>query len=196
VDDLEPGATTLDLTDETVLFGQGERSYTSGNLVAGGFIYLYATEVQPDIRTAYYVARVPQALYRQRAAYTFWDGTGWSLDATKAAKVALAGTGAEGSGGLGGLTVSYNPHLRTFLMVHSEAFRHDLMVRTAPSPQGPWSTPTHIDVPDALSGPFGNYSAREHPEFRSADGRTIFLTYARTTGWLSGELPVIKVVLR
>lgn len=197
VAEIAPGSTTLDRTNEVVLFGPGERSYNAGNLVAGGFIHLYATELQPDLRTAYYLARVPHARYRDRSAYTFWDGTRWSASSAAAAKLRLGGTGIDGSGGLGGLTVSWNAYLGTYLMVHSEAFRQDVLLRTAPRPEGPWSVPTHLDVPDSTTdGGFGNYSAREHPHFASSGGRTIVVTYHRTTGWVAGELPIVKVQLR
>ena len=197
VAEMGAGPTTLDRTNEAVLFGPQERSYSAGNLVDGGFIYLYATDLEPDLRTAYRVARVPHALYRQRSAYRFWDGTGWSVSSIAAAKVVLRGVGDEGSGGLGGLTVSWNPYLRRYLMVHSEAWEHDLILRTAARPEGPWTAPTHVNVPDSASdSPFGSYTAREHPEFRSADGRTIVITYHRSTGGLNGELPVVRVVLR
>jgi hypothetical protein len=197
VAEMDPGATTLDRSNETVLFGLDDRSYSSGNLVDGGFVYLYATELQPDNTTAYYLARVPLAVYRTREAYTFWNGSGWSTDIGAASKLILDGSGAEASGGLAGLTVSYNPHLGRYLMTHSQAFGQDLMLRTAAAPQGPWSSPTHIDVPDgSADNRFGNYSAREHPEFRSADGRTIYLTYERSTNALSAEMPVVRVVLK
>jgi hypothetical protein len=197
VAEMERGSTSLDRTNETVVFGQEDRSYSAGNLVADGFIHLYATEVLPDLRTTYYLTRVPHDRYRDRSAYTFWDGAGWSTEATAAAPIILGGTGIDGSGGIGGLTVSYNTHLRKYLMVHSEAFKFDLMLRTADQPQGPWSAPTRVNVPDSLpDSPFGNYSVREHPAFRSADGRTIYLTYHRSTGWLRGELPIVEIVLR
>lgn len=197
VAEMAAGATTLDRSGETVLFGPDERSYVAGNLVAGGNIYLYATELQPDLTTAYYLARVPQARYRDRSAYTFWDGAGWSTDAADAARLRLGGSGTDASGGLGGLTVSWNPYLGRYLMVHTQAWAQDVLLRTAARPEGPWSAPTHLDVPDSVpDAQFGNYSAREHPHFRSADGRTIVLTYHRTTGWLRGDLPIVKVVLR
>ena len=197
VAEMDPGSTTLDRSGETVLFGQDERGYVAGNLVAGGYIHLYATELQPDLSTAYYVARVPHGRYRDRSAYAFWDGAGWSPAAGDAAKLRLGGTGSAASGGLGGLTVSWNPYLGQYLMVHTQAWAQDVLLRTAARPEGPWSAPTHLDVPDSVpDAPFGNYSAREHPHFRSADGRTIVLTYHRTTGPLRGELPIVKVVLR
>jgi hypothetical protein len=197
VAEMTPGSTTLDRAGEVVLFHQGERAYTSGNLVDNGYIYLYATEFHSNTNTtAYYLARVPHGQYRDRSAYTFWDGSSWSGDDMAARQLVLNGDGAEAGGGLAGSSVSFNPYLHKYLMVHSEAFKNDLMLRTADRPEGPWSTPTHVDVPDAVDSIFGNYCAREHPEFRSADGRTIYLTYSRATGPLRGDIPVVKVMLK
>ncbi len=198
VDEMDPGATTFDRTDEMVLFGEGEPSFVSSNLVDGGFIYLYATRLHADQRTTeYLLARVPHALYRQRVAYTFWSGTSWSPNLAAAQPVVLGGgNDTDRSGGLGGMSVSFNPYLGKYLMTHSEAFGPDLVLRSAPAPHGPWSEPTYLDVTDPVKGTqFGNYTAREHPEFRSGDGSVVWLTYHRVTGWLHGEIPLVRVVL-
>ena len=197
VDEMESGATTLDRTNETVLFGADEPSYSTGNLVDDGFIYVYATLLDADLRSSYSVARVPEASYRVRAEYTYWDGAGWTADIRSATRIRARRSGSEASGGLGGMTVSYNPWLGKYLMVHGEAWKQDLMLRSASRPEGPWSEPTHVDVPDSTAdNPFGAYTVREHPEFRSADGRTVELTYIRSTGWLQSQLPVVRVTFK
>ncbi len=82
-------------------------------------------------------------------------------------------------------------------MVHSQSWGdlEGVVLRTATRPEGPWSAPTVVDVPASVPSEFCNYSARQHPEYATDDGQHIVVTYARTTGWLRQELPVVRMTL-
>jgi hypothetical protein len=188
VDDITAAATRHDRSDETVLFAAHEPLFSTGAVVHHGDLYLYSSD-WPDIR----LARVPLERHRERAAYRFWTGSGWSADVHTAVNLDLGPTG----GGLGGFTVTWNPFLGRFLMVHSEPFGSDVMLRSALRPEGPWSRPTRVDVPDAApDAPFGNYGAREHVQHRSPDGQTIVVTYSHPTGGSFGDIPVVSITLQ
>jgi len=187
---IEPNATAA-TRRAGVLFGPAEPVFDSGSLVDGGYVYLYATE--GPFASFYKLARVPHDKATSRSAYTFWDGAGWSSDVSRAATLVLGGGGDDASGGAGGLTVSWNPHLGQYLMVHSQKFRNDIMLRTAPRPEGPWSAPTHVDVPDSLT--HFNFSAREHVAYRSPDGRTVYVSSHRSLQALRSELRVVRIRL-
>ena len=197
VDEMEPGATTLDRTNETVLFGTGRAelldratSSTTGSSTSTRRCW-----------TPICGRRTPwptyQASYRERAEYTYWDGAGWTRTSTLATRIVLGGAGNEASGGLGGMTVSYNPWLGKYLIVHGEAWKQDLMLPGRVAARGAMVEPTHVDVPDSTAdNPFSAYTGPRAPEFRSADGRTIELTYIRSTGWLQSQLPAVRVTFK
>lgn len=186
--------THVDRTDETVLWQPGEPSFVAGAFVdADGYLYAYTWDL------VHYLARVPWASYRDRSAWEFWTGTGWGSDIAAAQPVQLGGTTPdEQKGGRFGLSVAWNDYLGKYLMVHSQSWGNlqGVVLRTADRPEGPWSAPTLVDVPHSVaSAEFGNYTARQHPEYASDGGQHIVVTYSRTTGWLRQELPVVRLTL-
>ncbi len=52
-----------------------------------------------------------------------------------------------------------------------------MVLRTADRPEGPWSTPSYVDVVDDGSGLGWIDNGLQHPSFSSADDRTLKLTY-------------------
>lgn len=120
------------------------------------------------------------------AAWQAWDGAGWNADLTQAATVL--------HGPPGDLSVSFNPHLGQFIAVYSGIFSNDVWLRTAPRPEGPWSSPRKLF---AGLAPFsGNdYAAKEHPELAQDGGRTLVVSYARATGAFAGEVRLSSVSL-
>ena len=183
--------THIERSNEVELFGPADPSFVSSNLVANGYIYLYTANL------TYQLARVPVTSYRDRSAYRFWTGSGWSPNITSATELRLGGVNGEEQGGLGGMTVSWNRYLGRYLMTHSDPFESDVMLRVASRPEGPWSPPTHVDVPDPdPSFVYGNYSAREHPHYSPDGGKTIFVTYSRPLGGMRQDLQVVRVVFR
>ncbi|NUR89117.1 MAG: DUF4185 domain-containing protein [Nonomuraea sp.] len=93
-----------------------------------GFVYLYGT---PNGRNgAAYVARVPETKVLDKAAYRYWDGRSWQPGPdTRAAALVDAPT-AE-------LSVQYNAYTGRWLMTYLQG--SDIVLRSAPAPQGPWS---------------------------------------------------------
>jgi hypothetical protein len=140
------------------------------------------------------VGRAPRAHSEERAAYTFYDGATWQGDSGRAV-VVLDHVG----GGL--TTVSKNPYLGRYLDVHSTVLSSTVRLRTAERIEGPWSAPVELP-PDGGSylTPSGstdyNYLIVEHPELRSADGRSIVLSYSRPTDPFRGDVRLMRITFR
>ncbi|CAN5571373.1 hypothetical protein BH18ACT1_BH18ACT1_12950 [soil metagenome] len=184
-------------TRRPVLFGPQEPEFAQAN-VLNGYVYVYA-ELQPEqFVRKYKLARVPigdGALY-DRSAYTFYAGTDangasiWSSFVDDAVALALGGVDGQANAGVAGVTVSWNPHLQKFLMVYAEFLGQNLVLRTADRPEGPWSTPSYLDVVDETSGSNFVYNGREHPSYTSVDGSSLALTYH------SDGIRAVRVVLK
>ncbi|MFC9893496.1 DUF4185 domain-containing protein [Nocardia sp. NPDC127579] len=99
-------------------------------LKSGGFVYVYGT---PDGRNnAAFVARVPEPAMGDLGAYEYWDGGGWKRGDVDAAAPIM--------GGVGELSVMWNDYLGQFVSLTTDPF-NSVVMRRAPSPEGPWSGP-------------------------------------------------------
>ncbi len=112
--------------------GQG-RFQVSSFLRRGDWVYQYGT---PNGRFgALFLARVPASRILDMNAYQYYNGGGrWSSysgDATKIATEPIAE-----------VSVRYNNYLGKFVMLSSR--KGSITLRTAPSPEGPWSGPRTI----------------------------------------------------
>src|SRR5215469_6230025 len=59
-------------------------------------------------------------------------------------------------------------------------FTQNVMIRTSPKPEGPWSGEEVAFV--AMNPPSGNvFDAHAHTEYHINDGQTIFVSYSRST---------------
>ncbi len=176
---------TVAVRDAGLLFGSADPHFHQA-LVDRDQLYLYGG--LPGTQS-YGVARAPLANLGDRSAYRFWNGSAWVEDSGATAAVL---------GGIpGGVTVSYNPYLGAYLAVHSRLLSSDVVLRTAPRPEGPWSDPVraYTGLPPGSTGDFAlDYAGAEHPELRSADGRTIVTSYSHPlAGFLAGEVRLVEV---
>jgi hypothetical protein len=82
-------------------------------------------------------------------------------------------------------TVHYQPHIRRWVLVQSEGFGPTtLALRTAPSPEGPWTAPRSFFRPSrSFSAASFVYAGKAHPQLVGAD---LVVTYA--TNSFPGEL--------
>ena len=98
------------------------------------------------------------------------------------------------------LSLSYNPHLGRYLVVHSRFGTDDVVLRTAARPEGPWPG-TGLTVPArdgeiVAAGEGTNYLAQEHSALRSEDGTQIVISYSRPLGAFRGEVRLARITLR
>jgi hypothetical protein len=123
-----------------------------------------------------------------RSAWTFFAGNGnWSAQIGDAVSV-FSGNDI--------LNISWNPFLQRYLAVYSAPFSQDVMMRTSPNSEGPWSGEVKVftAMPPA-SGAIPVHDAMAHPEYNGNGGSTIYVTYSRSTGTFSSEVRLVSVEL-
>lgn len=120
-----------------------------------GYVYMFGT---PNGRFgAAHVARVPEAQVLDKSAYTYWNGTAWVADETAATAIVPPNV-AE-------LLVQYSEHTGGWLMTYLDE-NLDLVLRTAPSPEGPWSDRQRLASFADFPGLYGGYM---HPWSEDGD---------------------------
>ncbi|HSS37297.1 MAG TPA: DUF4185 domain-containing protein [Polyangia bacterium] len=183
---LAPGATVA-TRDPAPIFTAPAPAYTLAALVDGGFVYLYAVDAVPgQLDSVCRLVRAPIDGAPDPAAWSAWDGAGWNSDLGRAATVL--------HGPPGDLSVSYNAARGAFLAVYSGIFSDDILFRTAPRPEGPWSDARTLF--QAIAPASGNdYAGKEHPELARDGGGQVVVSYARSTGAFAGEVRLAQAAL-
>ena len=183
---LAPGSTVA-TRDTSPLFSSLTPAYALGAVVDGGFVYLYGcSSVPAQLDSLCSVIRASANNAASAVAWQAWDGTGWNVDLTQAATVL--------HGPPGDLSVSFDAYLGQFIAVYSGIFSNDILQRSAPHPEGPWSAPRRLFT--GLAPSSGNdYAGKEHPELAKSGGRTLIVSYARVTGTFEGEVRLTSVTL-
>jgi len=155
-----------------LMFGLSEPNFGSAAFVSGGLLYVYGCGT-PSSGTdkGCRLARVDPALAQNRNAWTYYAGDGrWSSKVSDAASVFK---------GNSILSVSWNNYLQQYVAVYSGFFSQAVLMRTSPTPQGPWSA--EVKAFDAKAPASGNvYDAHQHVEFDSNGGQTIYVSYSRS----------------
>ncbi|GAA2335763.1 DUF4185 domain-containing protein [Dactylosporangium salmoneum] len=128
----------------------------------GGYVYVYGT---PSGRLgSAYVARVPEAQMLTQSAYQYWNGSTWVTN-NEAAAVAIVGAPVSE------LSVRYDSWSGKWLMMYLQG--EDIIMRTATSPQGPWSGSQVVVSSADYPGLYGGFM---HPW---SAGGTIYFTMSQ-----------------
>jgi hypothetical protein len=173
--------------DPDLLFHSPEPAFRNGAVEVGGFLNLYGCARIAGFRYGCRLTRVPVDDLHDRGAYTFWNGDGWSDDVHEAAFTL--------EGPTDNVTVSYNEWLGQFLAVYSRPLTNQVVMRTAPAPEGPWSD--EVVAFEGLPPPPNSldYGGFEHPELATDGGRSIVISYFHPIGPLQGEIRLVRVRL-
>jgi hypothetical protein len=140
------------------------RTPTAGNenFQMGAFLkpgpgdpYLYTFGTPNGRGGSAYVARVAPNLVPDLTKYEYWnsDNGSWVPANPAAATPVIPGP-------VGEMSVQYNTYLKQYLALYGNG-ANDVVMRTAPTPQGPWS-PEQLLVPSAQI-PGGIYAPYLHP---------------------------------
>lgn len=172
-----------------LLFGDNDPSFGSASLIANGILYVYGcgvptTGFDPGCR----LAKVAPAQAQDRSAWMFYMGNGsWSAQDSNAISV---------FNGDSILSVDWNSYLGLYVAVYSAPFSQNVMIRTSPSPEGPWSNETVAFV--AMQPASGNvYDAHAHAEYDLNGGQTIFVSYSRALpAAFTSEVRLVGVELK
>jgi hypothetical protein len=174
-----------DTEHPTMLFPTNDIQMGHGAMVVDGMLYAFGCESQ-RLAWPMTVGRVPFDQALDRSAWQFYTGDGkWSADWKKAVPV-LEGAPM--------MSVSWNRWLGRYMAVYSVPLINRMVVRTAEHPEGPWSDP--LDAVDCMAPSTTNqwcYSGLSHDEFSREDGRVMYFSYYRETGFLQGEIRLVEV---
>ncbi|KAF4405558.1 DUF4185 domain-containing protein [Streptomyces lycii] len=145
----------------------------------GGHVYMYGT---PNGRFGdVHLARVPAGELLEPGAYRYWDGSAWVTDQNAAAPVAQAPVSE--------VSVQYSRYLGQFVMMYLDEPQGAVVMRTSPSPTGPWSAKQTV----ASGADFPKlYGAFVHPW--SADSNSPYL-YFTMSQWDPYNVYLMRVRL-
>ena len=134
--------------------GAGNEKFQQGAFLrpGPGDPYLYSFGTPAGRSGSAFVSRVQPGLVPDLTRYEYWnaDGQTW-VPANPAAATPVV------PGPVGELSVQYNTYLKQYLMLYCNG-ANDVVMRTAPSPQGPWAPEQMLvrstDIPGGIYAPF------------------------------------------
>jgi hypothetical protein len=95
------------------------------------------------------------------------------------------------------LDVSWNAYLQHYVAVYSQPLSENVMIRTSPNPEGPWSGEIKaFTTMQPAPGGSNVHDAQAHPEYNEDGGRIMFVTYSRPTGAFSSEVRLVSLTLK
>jgi hypothetical protein len=152
----------------------------------GGTRYVYAFGTPAGRAGSAYLSRVPDGAVTDLKQYQYWDGKAWVSDAAKAAPVIgdstkstgplgplidlandpnflggrMAGfLGAKTGGNVSEMSIQYNDYLDKYVVLYGNG-ANNVILRTADTPEGPWSDP--VTIATSVQYP-GLYAPMIHP---------------------------------
>lgn len=123
------------------------------------------------------IARVDPADAEDTGAYRYWNGSSW-VSSRAAASALTMPDGRDGITNLpvGGVNVVYDPATALYVMGYSPwpGYTPQLALRYATSPQGPFTAPLVVTLPDCTGSwadtDYWCYAAGVQPQFSTAQG--------------------------
>jgi hypothetical protein len=157
-----------------LLFSPNEPPFGSASLITGGMLYAYGCgNPANSLDKSCWLGKVIPANILNRSAWLFYAGNGnWSSQTANAVPVFV---------GDSILSVSWNNYLQQYIAVYSAPFSNNVMIRTAPNPEGPWSLATAAFTAMQPAQGGNVYDAHAHSEYDANGGQTIYVTYSRST---------------
>lgn len=132
----------------------GNENFQQGAFLRGGDGYLYSYGTPAARSGPAFLARVPENLVPDLTRYEYWNESGnWVPGNPAAASPVVPGP-------VGEMSVQYNTYLRSYLMLYGNggSGANNVVARTAPAPQGPWSAEqtlvSHGQIPGGIYAPF------------------------------------------
>lgn len=163
--------------------GGGNENFQMGAFLkpGPGDAYLYAFGTPPGRGGAAYLARVAPSLVPDLTRYEYWNGDqqAWVPANPAAATPVIPGP-------VGELSAQYNTYLKQYVVLHCNG-ANDVVMRTAPAPQGPWG-PEQLLV-RATDIPGGIYAPYLHPW---SVGKELYYTLSL---WSAYNVMLLKTVL-
>jgi Domain of unknown function (DUF4185) len=171
-----------------LMFRENEPSFGTTAFMLEKTVYIYGCGVPTaGLDKGCRLAKVELSKAQDRSAWTFYAGQGmWSSQVSDAVSV---------FNGNNNLSASWNDYVKQYVAVYSKPFSDDVILRTSPTPEGPWSGETTVFR--AMKPVSGNvYDAHSHPEYDHNGGQTIFITYSRQTAPFCSEVRLVSLTLQ
>jgi len=186
-----PQRPTINPTAEhpDLLFSENQPSFGSAALIAGDTLYVYGC-YSSLLSVACVLGRVDLgADVTDLSQWTYYAGNGnWSSKLGDAMWVFTANHI---------LNVSWNDYLQRYVAVYNHPLSGDVVIRTAPAPEGPWSAEvTAFEALQPAAGQSPVDDAQAHPEYNVNGGQTMFVTYTHGTGPFTSEERLVSVRLQ
>ncbi|MGV0741792.1 DUF4185 domain-containing protein [Mycolicibacterium sp. XJ870] len=143
--------------------------------------YLYSFGTPSGRGGSAFIARVPQAFVPDLNRYEYWNAASntWVPRNPAAATPVIPGPVSE-------MSAQYNTYLKQYVVLYGNG-ANDVVMRTAPAPQGPWS-PEQLLVPSSQY-PGGIYAPFLHPW---STGKEL---YYNLSLWSAYNVMLMKTVL-
>ena len=156
-------STTAEMVNEA-LFPQGEPGYVP-TVSRNGTLYMRHCRGLGGFTFDYECAtgRVKLEELTQRSSYEFWNGSSWVKDINAAVYDKNNPNG----------SIAWSEWLQEYVQFYSRGFSGGVVMKTASSPEGPWSDSEFVF---SLSGSEYSSIFYMHPELNSEDGKTIVLS--------------------
>ncbi|KAL7945153.1 hypothetical protein V8C42DRAFT_71607 [Trichoderma barbatum] len=173
--DLNPNVLPTVTNADDSFWREHEIAYgTYGNVVRGEYAYLYGLMHPGGVA----LARIPVNCIEDKSRYEYfvhgrWTSTKPAID-NPAAAVPNAGTTGQG-------TFYYSDRAQSYVWIGQESLSvwADFYITTAPSPEGPWTSPYLLYSGPNGDGDLPSYSLQAHPQLLRECDDGIYLTWTQ-----------------
>ena len=164
-------------------FTPGNENFQMGAFMPGKDGYLYQFGTPAGRSGAAFLSRVLPNQLPDLTKYQYWNGDngGHWVAANPGAATQLW------PGPVGEMSAQYNDYLKQYLVLYTNGGNNDVIARTAPSPQGPWSP--EQPLVSAFSMPGGIYAPMIHPW---SSGRDLYFNLSL---WSAYDVMLMHTVL-
>jgi hypothetical protein len=171
-----------------LMFDQNQPAFGSASFIQNGTLYVYGCGIPSNSADkGCRLAKLDPGSVLDPSAWNYYTGNGnWSSQINDAVSV---------FDDANILSISWNIYLQQYVAVYSQLLSQNVVMRTAPAPQGPWSREVTAFV--AMQPTSGNvYDAHAHSEYDANGGQAMYVTYSRATGSLTSEVRLVAVQLQ
>jgi hypothetical protein len=152
-----------------LLWSADRPAYGGSALRVGETVYVWGCKGADAFTSDCYVARAAASALASSAAYTYWNGAGWSPRPDDATPITQ-----------GGGVVSVRPDpggARRLVMTYVPPLGGTVLARSAPAPEGPWSAAATLFACALDGAGLGAFcgGGEQHPESANGD---LAITYA------------------
>jgi hypothetical protein len=170
-----------------VMFPANQPEFGDASFISNGTLYAYGCGIPANNGDrGCRLGKVDPSHAQDLSAWSFYAGNGnWSSNVGDAVSLF------DGSG-----SISWNSFLQRYVAIYSGVFTQNVMIRTSPKPEGPWSGEAVAFV--AMNPASGNvFDARAHSEYDLNGGQTIFVSYSRSTpAPFTSEVRLVSLTLQ